>query len=106
MPNFNDFAPRSYFFTDPAAITQTEDQAFGPVSENKFRLTSNFTITGSGSPAYAVCKSVVFIQPQKGNDTKVNLILRPYSQPVSGINIKYFVYRGLNKTDFFNGLEV
>jgi len=28
------FAPKSHFFTDPAAISQTAEHAFGPVSEN------------------------------------------------------------------------
>ncbi|WP_155958865.1 hypothetical protein [Flavobacterium limnosediminis] len=33
----------------------------------------------------------------------MNLILRPFKQPFPGLNIKYFIYRGLQKTDFFNG---
>jgi len=97
------FEPESCFFTEPTSISQDINQAFGPVNgseENQFRLTAKFNSTGA--EAYAICKGVVLIQPQTGSIEKVNLILRPYSQPVQGINIKYFIYRGLNKADFFD----
>ncbi|KRT15664.1 hypothetical protein ASU31_13445 [Pedobacter ginsenosidimutans] len=98
------FIPTSYFFTDPASVSQTTAQAFGPVSENEFNLTAKFTSTGA--QAFAVCKGVVLIQPQGVGSEVVNLILRPYEQPINGLNIRYFVYRGLKKSDFFNGENV
>ena len=96
------FIPTSHFFTDPATITQSVAQAFGPVSENEFNLTAKFTSTGA--QAFAICKGVVLVQPQSGE--VVNLILRPYEQPINGLNIRYFIYRGLKKSDFFNGENV
>jgi len=101
------FKPASFFFTDPIALAQSSAQAFGPVSTdltNKYRLTTKFNI--SAGKAYAVCKGVVLVQPQTGQSGKVNVILRPYIQPINGINIKYFIYRGLNKSDFFTGDQV
>lgn len=96
------FVPKSHFFTDPASITQSAGQAFGPVSENEFNLTAKFT--SSGAQAFAICKGVVLVQPQ--GDEVVNLILRPYEQPINGLNIRYFIYRGLKKSDFFSGENV
>lgn len=102
------FKPRSCFFTDPTSIEQNDTQAFGPVlppsASDKFRLTSKFT--SSGAKAYAPCKGVVLVQPQTGNAEAVNLIIRPYTQPISGLNIKYFIYRGLSKASFFTGEQV
>lgn len=98
------FSPESHFFTTPASMTQDESQAFGPVSENEFRLTSKFT--APGSKAFAICKGVVLVQPQAGDSNKVNVILRPFTQPITGFNIKYFIYRGLDKGNFFDGDNV
>lgn len=105
MPD-KDFAPHSHFFTDPSAFTQSGAQAFGPVSENEFRLTSGFAISFTGTKAFAICTGTIFIQPQSGSVGKVNVILRPYNQPVQGFNIRYFVYRGLQLSDFFDGANV
>jgi len=92
---------QSHFFTEPGSFTQSAAQAFGPVDATKFRLTAAFTMAEE-KMAFAICKGVVLIQPQTGTN-KVNLILRPYTQPIAGLNIKYFVYRGLKKSDFVNG---
>jgi hypothetical protein len=101
MPNSINFAPSSFFFTNPASISQTAAQAFGPVSADQFRLTAKFTVNGPGVKAFAVCTGVALVQPMAGSSTRVNLLLRPFSQPVSGLNIKYFIYRGLELSDFF-----
>lgn len=92
-----DSKPTAYFFTDLNTVTQLASQSFGPVSPTEFRLTNEFTATGN---AYAICKGVVLLQPQDGDINKVNLILRPYTQPFPGLNIKYFIYRGLKTSDF------
>lgn len=91
---------QSHFFIESGGLTQSKEQAFGPVSSDQFNLTSSFSL-GSSKKAYSICKGVVLIQPQTGNSNKVNLILRPYKQPFPGLNIKYFIYRGLQKSDFF-----
>jgi hypothetical protein len=95
------FAARSYFFTDPGSFSQSAAQSFGPINEEQYRLTSKFT--SNGAMAYAICKGTVLVQPHTGNENLVNLILHPLTQPMLGVNIKYFIYRGLNKHDFFNG---
>jgi len=95
------YSPNSFFFTDPAAITQSAAQAFGPVSENQYRLTTKFSV-GADTNAYAVCTGVVLVQPQTANSALVNVILRPFKQPITGLNIKYFIYRGLNISEFFD----
>lgn len=92
---------KSHFFIESGGFpTQLPGQDFGPQSETVFNLTSRFTL-GVPKKAYAICKGVVLVQPQTGNPDKVNLILRPYNQPFPGLNIKYFIYRGLQKSDFF-----
>ncbi|ASS49326.1 MAG: hypothetical protein A3D31_03625 [Candidatus Fluviicola riflensis] len=106
MPNetnnpTNRFAAKSHFFSEVANVSQSVTQTFGPVSEDVFRLTSKFTAT-AGTKAFAICPGIVAIQPQTGSPTKVNLILRPYQQPIKGVNIRYFIYRGLNKSDFID----
>jgi hypothetical protein len=97
--NTERIVPNSFFFGETTKISQTNEQAFGVVSENVFRLTSKFTCIND-SKAFAICTGIVFIQPQTGTD-KVNLVLKPYNQPIAGLNIKYFIYRGLKKEDFF-----
>ncbi|WP_433765737.1 hypothetical protein [Flavobacterium ginsenosidimutans] len=92
---------KSHFFIESGGFpAQLSGQGFGPQSETVFNLTSRFSLDAP-KKAFSICKGVVLIQPQTGNPDKVNLILRPYNQPFPGLNIKYFVYRGLQKSDFF-----
>ncbi|CAC9975537.1 hypothetical protein [Flavobacterium panici] len=95
---------QSHFFVESGGFTQSREQAFGPQSSTEFNLTSKFSL-GSPKKAYAICKGVVLVQPQTGSPDKVNLILRPYKQPFPGLNIKYFIYRGLQRSDFFTAGE-
>lgn len=90
----------SHFFTDSGGFTQSPAQSFGPVNNSEFNLTSKFSVT-TPQKAYSICKGVVLVQPQTGNSDKVNVILRPYKQPFPGLNVKYFIYRGLKRSDFF-----
>ncbi len=99
-----DIKPKANFFIEQGNFTQNSNQCFGPVLGDEiteFRVTSKFSCNTS-SIAYSICKGVVLIQPQTGSSTKVNLVLRPYDQPFPGLNIKFFVYRGLKKSDFFS----
>lgn len=92
---------KSHFFIPPGSFSQSQSQAFGVIDESNFRLTSLFSVS-SVTKAYSICKGVVLVQPQTGAEsTKVNLILRPFVQPFAGLNVKYFIYRGLQKSDFF-----
>jgi hypothetical protein len=100
----SDLKPKSYFFTALTNSTQSANQAFGPVSGNEatqFRTTAKFT-AGSPVSAHAICTGQVFIQPGQSSGT-INLILRPYRQPIKGLAIKYFIYRGLDNSDFLEG---
>lgn len=102
-------APISYFFADPMTFSQEEWQAFGPRGSNALEKANQFSLTAVFrtwenyvTNAYAICKGVVLVQPQKDNSGLVNLILRPFDQPFPGIKVKYFVYRSLRKEDFFD----
>jgi hypothetical protein len=103
----NNFEIKSHFFTLLNAISsgaqmQTMAQCFGPVSTDEFNITSTIPITPNAK-AFAICKGRVLMQPQKDNETDtVNLILKPYEQPIKGLSIKYFIYRGLKRSDFFD----
>ncbi|WP_454881428.1 hypothetical protein [Sphingobacterium detergens] len=92
----------SYFFlANGDLISQRKEQAFGVVDEHKFQLTALFD-SSLPNMAYAICKGQVFILPQQGKESDtVNLVLKPYIQPLTGTKIKYFIYRGLQRADFF-----
>ncbi len=98
-----DLAANSYYFIPPNAnVVQEANGAFGPVQGSEttqYRVTSKFS-TSEEVSAYAICSGQVFLQPHASDTSKVNLILRPFKQPVKGLSIKYFIYRGLNKVDF------
>jgi hypothetical protein len=101
---FSRIEPKSHFFIDTNALAQNNLQSFGPVSGNentKFRVTAKFTCA-SQSKAYTICAGHVLIQPYLSDSSKVNVLLRPYKQPIQGLSVKFFVYRGLRKSDFFS----
>lgn len=90
---------KSFFFLEDGVFTpQTTAQSFGIIDENQFRTTSIVSVTNK--KVISICKGQIFIQPMTGDVTKVNLILKPYIQPINGISIKYFIYRGLSKSNF------
>lgn len=92
---------KSFFFLeDEVFAPQTAAQSFGIIDENQFRTTSIVSVTNK--KVISICKGQIFIQPMTGDDTKVNLILKPYIQPIKGISIKYFIYRGLSKSNFID----
>lgn len=91
---------KSFFFLEDEVFTQQVNNAFGVISENEFRTTSLVTI--SAKKVVSICSGQVFLQPNSGDDNKVNLILKPYKQPVAGLSIKYFIYRGLPKNQFLD----
>lgn len=97
--------PQSYTFTDFADLnTQPSNLAFGPSTgseTNKFRVTSSFTASLDVN-AYAMVNGFVMIQPGATAD-KVNLILRPFTQPIPGFSkVKYIIYRGLRMDEFID----
>lgn len=103
--------PKSHFFIEDNSFTQGQNDAFGPLSSDLFRTSSKVSFSGS-KKIYAICKGTVFLQPQIDNvsnvvsTSKVNLILKPFTQPIKGIAIKYFIYRGLDKSNFINNGKI
>lgn len=95
----------SHFFLEDNSFSQIAAESFGGISSIDFTTTSKVTFSGI-KKVYAICQGQVFVQPQIGSNDKVNVILKPFKQPISGLGIKYFVYRGLNKSDFFSDVVV
>jgi hypothetical protein len=97
----------SFFFTEPDKILQRPDQAFGPFGETEeeksqnFRLTSMFDVIQEGgtAKAFAICSGQILVQPHP-DPNRINAIIKPLDQPFNGLNVKYFIYRGLLKSDF------
>lgn len=114
------YNPTSYFFVDQTQLTtvvnpdNSIDQAnlnnlatdaFGPVSSNptaQFRTTSKVH-SSNKTKVFAICDGRILIQPNAGNSSKVNLILKP-NNPFSSLKIKYFVYRGVDMGDLIGNL--
>jgi len=93
---------KSHFFLEDETYTQLPTQAFGVISENEFRTTSLVSV--SAKKVISICSGQVFLQPSD-EAGKVNLILKPYRQPVNGLSIKYFIYRGLPKDQFLDASD-
>ena len=102
-----DYQPNSHFFVDHNNLANSlpanlATDAFGPVSTdltNKYRTTS-FVRVSALTKVLAICDGQIMIQPQAGDNTKVNLILKPAASAIyDPIKIKYFIYRGVNKSD-------
>lgn len=102
-----DYKPNSHFFVDHSNLANSlpanlATDSFGPVSTdliNKYRTTS-FVRASALTNVFAICDGQIMIQPQTGDDTKVNLILKPSASAIyDPIKIKYFIYRGVNKED-------
>lgn len=103
--------PQSHLFTDLSNLNESE--AFGPVGttnverEKKFRITSKFDLgTGVKKDAYATVNGLLFICRHGDSTDKVNVFLKPSTGKICdiGVKIKYFVYRGLLKDNFFQDL--
>ncbi|KMQ72533.1 hypothetical protein, partial [Chryseobacterium koreense] len=98
----------SYFFLEKSkAFTQTVGQKFGVVGSggnSVFRTTAKISFAGEAK-IFAICQGQIFLQPNSSDDGKINLILKPFRQPINGLAIRYIVYRGLRKSDFMNENE-
>ena len=90
-----------YEKSDANVCTILPNNSFGAVSPTSFQTTSTVTFSGS-KDVYLACKGQVLLQPNTQDPTKVNLILKPFEQPIKGLPIKYIIYRGLMKSDFVN----
>ena len=100
------YNPQSHFFVNAEALIMADGKykstdAYGPVlgeEETKYRVTS-FVRTDRVTEVYAICDGDILIQPQENNNDKINLILKPSTGTYAPLRIKYFVYRGVRKSD-------
>lgn len=102
------FQPVSNFFIEhtnldaPNLLNNISD-SFGPVTDSsftKFQVTSFLRALGSTNKVYAINDGRVLLQPMTGDDTKLNLIIKnTNSKDYAPLKIKYFIYRGVNKSD-------
>ena len=90
----------SYFFTNTNDLSSNNNQGFGPIDENSFRVTSAFINTGA-CKAYAVTDGHLFIVPNASDTSKVNVALKPLNPLFMGVKIKYLIYRGIKKSNFY-----
>lgn len=100
----NPIIANSHFFIEVnTSFAQTTAQAFGPKDSDTFKTTSKVTFSGT-KKIFAVTSGRLLIQPQLDGGgvptSLVNAILMPTTQPISGLPIKYIIYRGLNRADF------
>lgn len=96
-----DLLPESFFFLEKGkTFSQSPAEKFG-ANGTVFRTTSKISFNGTGK-VFTICQGQVFLQPCGTDSTKVNAILKPFNQPIKGLAIKYIVYRGLNRSDFFD----
>lgn len=103
------YNPHSYFFTDLAFtqfsgtnVPDVNTKSFGPLDENRFQITTTFT---QSLKAYAVTGGVLLIAKQAGATNRINIFLKPTQDIGLGIKIKYFVYRGIDATDYFKDVS-
>jgi hypothetical protein len=100
-----------HFFTEIDTLknqnTSGNGLAYGPSgssgSKDLFRVTSTHKTDGDAK-AIAVCKGIILVQEQTGNSNLVNIVLKPFEQPPFEFpKIKYFIYRGINKSSLVSG---
>ncbi|WP_420574454.1 hypothetical protein [Kordia sp.] len=90
-----------YFFIDPAQLPATQDvaDAYGPRSgnlANKYAVTSRFDLSAEAK-AFACQTGMMVVQQSVVDDSLVNVIIKPNDGLSVGINVKYYVYRGILK---------
>ncbi|WP_346986363.1 hypothetical protein [Chryseobacterium sp. POE27] len=95
-------SPSSYFFTESDFNQAPTDKAFGPIDNNRFQITTTFA---QSLKAYAVTGGVLLIAKQAGATNRINIFLKPTQEIGLGIKIKYFVYRGIDATDYFKDVS-
>ena len=102
--------PGVHLFADLAAVgQQAEADAFGPDPadrQNRFRVTAKLPPANVANPvaALAAVTGHVLVQRVANDPHRVNVILKPLRQPRIGFTrVRYFVYRGLELTDFLKG---
>ena len=91
------------FFTNEASMSanQSAAQCFGPLSDsggNERYYLENRVPVVSGAPAYAITKGLLIAVANASNTNFLNLVLLPLNATTAGFPIRFFVYRGIQKT--------
>lgn len=91
-----------YFFIDPAQLPATQEiaDAYGPANgnlTNKYAVTSRFELSAEAK-AFACQTGMMVVQQSVVDDSLVNVIIKPNNDLTVGINVKYYVYRGILKS--------
>jgi hypothetical protein len=87
--------------TSAAPFTVSSENKFGAITDKHFRTTSKIVFSGTAK-VYSPFSCQVAVQPNLDDATKVNLILKPFKQPMKGLALKYIILRGINKTDIID----
>ena len=102
-----------YFFTDISRLSsQTTGSEFGPAGvtsspiHDKYRVTSLHKASAN-TLAYAVCKSILFVQENSSNANLVNIVLKPLEQPPFNLpKVKFYIYKGVKKSSLIDGNNI
>ncbi|MEA2339317.1 MAG: hypothetical protein QOE82_3324, partial [Thermoanaerobaculia bacterium] len=100
--------PQSHFFADHGSLTQ--GSGYGPKSTDEYRVTGLVKAPADVN-AYAAVNGMVMIQrvadktnPGTYLGNVVNLVLKPFKQPIKGFTrVKYFIYRNVRLDSFLKG---
>jgi hypothetical protein len=103
-----------HFFTDQLLIeTINNEYPFGCVvgkEHTEFNVTSIHKSKKPSSDvcyAYAAIDGQVFFQEDEKNSNLLNIALKPKKQHIiDGYTIKYFIYRGIQKSSLLNGNNI
>jgi hypothetical protein len=95
----------NFFAKETDLPIQSSTKAYGSISSSEYRATSLFS-GGNNPMAYAVTDGQIFIVQQANNPGRVNLFLKPIFLPVGMPPVRYFIYRGLLKSDFLDANEI
>ncbi|KAB2916128.1 MAG: hypothetical protein F9K23_08440 [Bacteroidetes bacterium] len=95
-----------HFFIDHTNLPNqtTSDMKFGPDPSNptnKFNISTQFKLTKE-TKAFACQSGTMVVQQNALYPNLVNLIIKP-SKPttVNGVNVRYYIYRGIKFDNFF-----
>jgi len=95
-----------HFFTDYGRLNpQTAGQAYGPINDNEYRVTSLHQLNDNAN-AYAICDGQL-LAVESEIQGKLNLILRPADQGILKFTkIKFIIYRGVERDSLLNNEEI
>lgn len=93
-----------FFFTEPDKLQeiQHQDNAYGPISENEYRLVNLYSATTSPK-AFAVSGGNLLVQENSANADLVNIVLKPTEQPDLDLpKISYIIYKNILKSSIID----